>query len=107
MWLFATLKGRLALVALVAVAMFGGRWLFAHEDGEPCSDAFLCRALPARCVRSPSGAFCSRPCSSDEACPAGWRCGDIARERNGTVTAVERACLKPGAAGPFTVPDRR
>jgi hypothetical protein len=107
MWLFATLRGRLVLIVLVAAVMFGGRWLFGHADGEACSDAFLCKALPARCVRSTSGAFCSRPCKSDPDCAAGWRCGDVLRDQNGTLIGVETACLKPGAVGPFSVPVRR
>src|SRR2546421_9293799 len=107
MWLFATLRGRLVLIFLVAGIMFGARFIFGHADGEACSDAFLCKALPARCVRSPSMTFCSRPCKSDRECAAGWRCGDVMRDQNGTLVGVETVCILPGATGPFSVPVRR
>jgi hypothetical protein len=97
----------LLLIVIVAAVMFGGRFVFGHADGEACSDAFLCRALPARCVRAQDGSFCSRPCSADAECEPGWTCGDLIRERDGAFVRVDRACLKPGAKGPFTAPIRR
>src|SRR3954468_22625508 len=107
MWLFASLRGRLLLIVMVAGVMLGSRFLFGHAAGEPCSDAFLCSALPARCIRAQDGTFCSRPCTTEAQCEAGWTCGDLIRERDGAFERVERACIKPGARGPFTAPIRR
>ena len=89
---------RIAAVVVVAALMFGGRWALGASLGDPCSDAFLCNALPARCLLTEQGdGYCSRPCEADDACPDGWTCAELeARSDRGSPTEQTRACVRPG-----------
>ena len=92
---------RVAVVLLVLGAMLGGRLLLGSAMGAPCSDAFVCNALPARCVLDASGAggYCSRPCDDASACSPGWACAAVERrDERGSVLELESVCVRPGEA---------
>lgn len=90
---------RLAVGALVLAVMLGGRLLLGAPIGDPCSDAFLCNAFPARCLVDASGGdgYCSRPCEAPADCDAGWSCVSVPRlDASGALVEVEPVCLRPG-----------
>ncbi len=92
---------RVAVPALVLGAILAGRLLLGSAMGAPCSDAFVCNALPARCLLDASGGdgYCSRPCEDASACEAGWACAAVERrDESGAVLELEPVCLRPGTA---------
>lgn len=97
----AVMTWRSRVLAAVAVfgAILGGRFALGKPLGEACSDAFLCNALPARCLftRGPTrgDGFCTKPCA-DAACPEGWSCAAIAVEQSdGSSLGAEPICVRP------------
>lgn len=89
---------RIVALVVVVVVMLGGRWALGASLGDPCSDAFLCNALPARCLMAAGEeGYCSRPCEADDVCPDGWACAEIeSRSDRGGPTERTRACVRPG-----------
>ena len=92
-----SVAARIATFVVVLVAILGARFVFGIALGDPCSDAFLCNALPARCVLDAADAgFCSRPCQSASECPDGWSCEPVSRVlHDGTVLEQEPLCIPP------------
>ena len=93
------LMKRVAMVVAVAGIMLAGRLLLGASIGAPCSDAFLCNALPARCLLAASGSdgYCSRPCSDASGCEPGWACAPVERrDEDGARVDIENVCLRPG-----------
>ena len=93
---------RFRIIAAVVVfgVIIGGRFLLGTPLSGSCSDAFLCNALPARCLfeRGPvrGDGFCTKPCDDDSACPTGWSCVPIDVQRSdGSSLGAESICVRP------------
>ncbi len=76
----------LVVIGIAAIQLLGG------TIGAPCADSYSCRGFlvgGAECVDVGRGSYCTRYCTADTQCPAGWACLGA----NPTVLTVETRAI--------------